>query len=78
MTKQFDPQGRYDVLDDGIRLGELVKGKFYEGGSTSPIGRVFGNQFRYNNGEDVGCIEGLTIVRMDGKVFKLVPQSLWQ
>jgi len=75
MTKQFDPQGRYDVRDNGLKLGELVKGKFYEAGSTKPRGQVVGNLFSYNNGEDTGRIEGLTIVRTDGSVFELVPQQ---
>ena len=31
MTEQYDPQGRYDVIDpEGMKVGELRQGRYFE------------------------------------------------
>jgi hypothetical protein len=63
MTEQYDPKGRYDVVDpEGIKLGELRQGRYFE--STWEVGMVEGDVFHYN-GEPVGKLEGLTLTRND-------------
>lgn len=63
MTEQYDPQGRYDVIDpEGIKLGELRQGSYFEG--TWEVGMVEGDVFHYN-GEPAGKVEGLTLTRND-------------
>jgi len=68
MTEQYTQKGRYDVIDHtGYKVGEVVKGVFYEGAPDyrQAIWTV----------THVGNDDGLTIVRDDGAVFKLVPQE---
>ena len=65
MSEQYDPQGRYDVINrlNGDKLGELVKGVLYEG---APDYR-----------QKVGTVtwdEGLSFTH-EGAVFDLVPQA---
>lgn len=74
MTKQFDPKARYDVIYEGARIGELVKGVFYEGRKAWENGEVRGDQF-FIGDDFAGRIEGLAIVRDDGTVFELIPQQ---
>lgn len=64
--QKYDPLARYDVMHGGIKVGEVVKGIYYEGPPD----------FR----QQVGRIEieespgGLTLTREDGTMFALVPQ----
>lgn len=63
MTEQYDPQGRYDVIDpEDIKVGELRQGRYFE--STWEVGMVEGDVFYYN-GERAGKLEGLTLTRND-------------
>ncbi|MCI9874476.1 hypothetical protein [Pseudomonas atacamensis] len=68
MTEQFDPKGRYDVIDQftGDKIGEVVKGVLYQGAPD----------YRQESGAITveGNNEGLTFV-YDGAVFALVPQT---
>lgn len=68
MTEQFDPKGRYDVIDQftGDKIGEVVKGVLYQGAPD----------YRQESGAITveGNNEGLTFF-YDGAVFALVPQT---
>lgn len=60
---EYDPQAHYDLLDpEGIKVGELRKGRYFEG--TWEVGYVEGDVFHYN-GSPAGKLEGLTITRDD-------------
>lgn len=68
MSEQYDPQGRYDVFDrlSGDKIGEVVKGVFYQGAPD----------YRQESGTItvVGQDNGLTFEH-DGAMFDLVPQA---
>lgn len=68
MTAQFDPIGRYDVIDQftGDKIGEVVKGVLYQGAPD----------YRQESGTITveGKNDGLTFV-YEGNVFALVPQT---
>ncbi|GLO06577.1 MULTISPECIES: hypothetical protein [Pseudomonas] len=60
---KFDPLASYDLIDpEGIKLGEVRKGLYYESGSA--IGWFEGDVFHYN-GKPGGRLDGLTITRDD-------------
>ena len=59
----YDPQAIYDVIDpEGIKLGELRKGVYFEGDWEA--GGIEGDVFHYN-GKPAGKLEGLTVTRDD-------------
>lgn len=66
-TAKHDPMGRYDVFFQGAKVGEIVKGIYYEGPPN------------YQQRVGVAQIEegpfGLTMTREDGTVFMVVPQG---
>ncbi|UZE22188.1 hypothetical protein LOY67_19385 [Pseudomonas sp. B21-056] len=63
MSDQFDPQGRYEVIDpEGIKIGEINHGEYFEGGWHA--GGIKDKQFYYD-GALAGRVEGLTLVRLD-------------
>lgn len=72
----YDPQANYDVNYQGARVGELRKGRYFEG--TWEVGYVEGEVFHYN-GKPRGKREGLTLTRNDppGELtqFELVLQE---
>lgn len=60
---EYDPEANYDFLDpQGIKMGELRKGRYFEG--TWEAGFIEGDVFHYNR-EVAGKLEGLTITRND-------------
>lgn len=65
-TPQYDPLGRYDVMHGVIKVGEVVKGIYYEG---PPDYRQEVGNIEIEEGP-----EGLTLMREDGTIFVLVPQ----
>ncbi|WP_350025807.1 hypothetical protein [Pseudomonas fulva] len=70
---EYDPQANYNLIDfEGIKVGEVKKGKYYEGDSHE--GDILGDVF-HDRVEAVGKREGLTITRNDGTPFHLVLQE---
>lgn len=70
----YDPQANYDLIDfEGIKVGEVRKGKYYEGNAHE--GNIVGEVF-HHQGAPAGKLEGLTITRDDDATpFHLVPQE---
>lgn len=63
MAETFDPNGRYDLIDqEGITVGEVRQGVYYEGGRE--MGRIEDGEFHYD-GKLAGILEGLTVTRTD-------------
>lgn len=80
-SANYDPQASYDVIYEGDKIAEVIKGKYYEHGTRDTHdGEIVGDVFRYhgspNFGAPAGKLVGLTIVRDDdGTTFHLVLQE---
>jgi hypothetical protein len=76
MSDQYDPEGSYDLMYEGRKVGEARKGLYYEG--TWEVGAIEGDVFIYN-GKPAGSVEGLSVSRHDQPngptLFQLVPQK---
>lgn len=70
----YDPQANYDFIDfEGIKVGEVRRGDYFEGGLA--VGHIEGDVFHFDNAP-AGKLEGLTITRDDDATpFYLIPQE---
>lgn len=80
MSTEFEPQSRYDVYEpEGHKLGQVVDGDFRQGPDNDYVG-YFEGSLLLCDGETLGRLEGLTLIRNDklgfGKTcFELVLQK---
>ncbi|WP_432780676.1 hypothetical protein QZH44_29920 (plasmid) [Pseudomonas corrugata] len=66
MAEHFDPEKIYALNYDGVRLGVVRKGLFYEGPEAWQVGEIYEGTFYYN-GKAAGTVEGLTLTRTEPK-----------